>query len=361
MIYSIYIILLFLIIYHSNKYVIPFAIFLNIIILLTMIFITIYRKQNIIADVGYIKIKLLLIGLLIYSFHFYFNSFHGYGQCALKYYMKNTGNFLIYLVFLIYLFTSQRLGLNHNDMDRLKLNAFQSNEKSNVKYTECINNSQNGMYVKNINIENNNSNNYLNNNKNSKIESFSETIMNSIENALNNYNKNDDNEEKTLENKTTSRFSINTKKATNFDILKQLNKNVSSVHSFYTEVIYLFIIINIINIMLIALYARKTDKYLQVEYNNYWRYECPLNHIDVIANLITFTCIIYLLVIILKIWNYVYIFKFVRYISYSTFLWIVLGPITNVNIIYIYYSCYYVKKYFIIIIKFIYLYIYFNK
>ena len=141
-----------------------------------MIIITAYRKQSIIADVGYIKNILLLFGLLIYSMHFYFNSFYGYTQCILKLYMKHVGNFIFCNIFLIFLTSGRRLGLSYDTLDLLKLNVFQSDDIINSKYSnEIMNDSQNN-FTENINNDNNVNDNQIgyidcniNNNNNNKI------------------------------------------------------------------------------------------------------------------------------------------------------------------------------------------------
>ncbi|OUM60926.1 hypothetical protein PIROE2DRAFT_13175 [Piromyces sp. E2] len=185
-----------------------------------MIFITVYRKQKIIADVGYFKNTFLLTGLLIYSTNFYFNSFSGYTQC-------------------------HRLGLRYDELDYLKLDIFQNDEDpflNNINNVN-INDSLKTSYIENNNNSNNNNNNnidisekpdnswdeinnYDDNGFNSNQNSFSETIMNDIEHKLNKFNNDYNNKKDIFQNIIKSKSTFNSAMKSDFEntVFKERSK-----------------------------------------------------------------------------------------------------------------------------------------
>eukprot|EP00833_Pecoramyces_ruminatium_P001603 jgi/Orpsp1_1/1175635/evm.model.c7180000054635.1 len=88
----------------------------------------------------------------------------------------------------------------------------------------------------------------------------------------------------------------------------QLNKNILFLHSLYTEFlsIYIFYFIPITSLILII--SRKKDMDIQ-ENDGKWRYQCPLDKLDLALNITEFIIILYLTRISIITRNYIYVFK----------------------------------------------------
>ncbi|ORX76881.1 hypothetical protein BCR32DRAFT_270995 [Anaeromyces robustus] len=107
-----------------------------------------------------------------------------------------------------------------------------------------------------------------------------------------------------------------------------INKRIKNILSSYIESIIILIIAYVIIVMDILLNFSKKKEVTQ-ELSGKWHYECPLIRINLILSSIEFIFILYLLVLVMKTWNYIYIFKHIKYIGYSLFVWITIGPVIN--------------------------------
>ncbi|OUM60765.1 hypothetical protein PIROE2DRAFT_13403 [Piromyces sp. E2] len=243
-----------------------------------------------------------------------FNNFSSYSSCSIKFIFKHCGIVLIYYQFLIYVSTGYELGININDFDIIDKIPIQ-NQKVLNRISKFLNGIKGEQIQDDLQEE--------------KTVIFGETIINNIENELNRFN---DERSTQKENKiNTSKFILlNIENDNPHDLIK-LNKCIKIIHSLHMELISI-IIISILLIIGIVIYNSKNEiEYIQ-EYNGKWRYECPLDHYNIILNLTEAIIILYLIVISLKVLNYVYIFKCVKYIGYSSLLWIATGPLTSVII-----------------------------
>jgi len=81
---------------------------------------------------------------------------------------------------------------------------------------------------------------------------------------------------------------------------------------------------------MLSIFSYKNNKEYIHEYNGKWRYQCPLENYDMVADLIEFILLLYLMLLVVKIWNYTYIFKCTRFIGYFTILWVSIGPLINI-------------------------------
>lgn len=162
-----------------------------------------------------------------------------------------------------------------------------------------------------------------------EINSLNEKILLKIEKELNQINK--INKKKDLEiNKLNKKDSLYNSTLT----LNRMNKKVENIHSLYIELIVLYFVFFIGFISLSIIYSFKQDDEIQ-ELNGKWRYHCPLESINSFITLVELILILYLLSKILKVWNYMFVFKILKNIGYSVIIWTTLGPITNVfNITY---------------------------
>eukprot|EP00833_Pecoramyces_ruminatium_P011725 jgi/Orpsp1_1/1185757/evm.model.c7180000095105.1 len=205
------------------------------------------KKKNIIKDFGYYKIQIFLIGMFLSSVGFYFNPFKNYTHCVFNLIFKHSGCLLIYIIFLISVFTGNKLGIYRRDLRRGSLEIFKDSER----YT---------------NEDDNNNNEFKNN-----VSAFSvtESMLKNIDNELNNIDNKKDNLDDNI-----SKSSLETR-MTEDENKKQLNRNISYVHSLYSEIIFVSFVGFIIIIFIIILFSRKELDYVK-EINNKWRYKCPL-------------------------------------------------------------------------------------
>jgi len=110
------------------------------------------------------------------------------------------------------------------------------------------------------------------------------------------------------------------------------NKKIMNIYSLNVECFLSFIVTFII-IIITLIVNKDFDKknYIQ-DYNKKWVYECPLNKTNFIFNSMEFLMVIVFLIKVKKLWNYVFIFKSLKFIGYSSILLITLGPFINVSI-----------------------------
>jgi len=263
-------------------------------ILLMLLFINIYKKEQIIENTGLIKNSLLLLGCLLIFISFNFNTFSNYVSCSINFILKHSGFYLIYIICLLYITSCYRLGINNNNIENSYLNILQLDDNKKKKA-----------------LENNNNDN----------GSFSKTILLNIEKELNNYGSNNSIIKSSNKNERN-----NKKNENNVEIL---NKNVLYLHTLHIRMFEYYIVLIIILSVLVIFKNTNEDKYIQ-EYGNKWYYYCPLVQFDIVINVIELLSLFYLILLNTKIWNYIFIFKRIKYIGYTLVLWITLGPLINV-------------------------------
>jgi len=136
--------------------------------------------------------------------------------------------------------------------------------------------------------------------------------------------------EKTVEelNLSESKQNIYQPQEQSFQIRRRLNKNILFVHSIVIEIIFIYFIIIISFLIGIFIFSKKETDDIQ-DSDGHWRYNCPLVSFDLIMNLIEFILISYLILLFLKQHNHTLTFKCVKYIGYSAFVWITVGPVAN--------------------------------
>jgi len=262
-----------------------------------VIFLIINKNQNIIRDTGILKCHLFYIGMMMFFISLNFNTFINFSNCAINFALKHSSIFMIYMVLLIFIFSGYKLGMDHKKLERLNLKIFKGNgiqdkDSLNEKtFTATLNQEVIKNIEKELNFLGIYNSEYFNSNK-------------SLGDSKENYD------------------------SENIETIK-LNKSISYIHSLCTESIYIFIITILIIGASIILYSKYETQYIQ-EYNYKWRYKCPLSRFDLILNLIEFIFILYLAAIVIKIWNYTYVFKFLKNLNYAVIVWVTLGPLVNV-------------------------------
>lgn len=279
----------------------------TIIIILSLIsYISYYKNENIIKDTGYIKSIILLIGFLLYFIGLNFNWFSSYGQSALKLLFNHCGIFLIYMILINYVLTGCELGIENNDIDKLHLIR-----KCEVTVINDSNIRQNQNETKSNNV-----------NMKRATVSLDVNLLMKIEKQLNNGND-------ILTSNSKSSL-LNNNNSMNKTDIRKLNKNISYVHSLNTELIVIYLFLFFMLTILIIYHGTETSELTQ-QLNGKWRYKSTLDTTNKIAYFIQFALIIYLVVKVIKVWNFLYIFTFLKYIGYASIIWVSTGPLINVN------------------------------
>lgn len=248
-------------------------------------------------DIGLVKCQFFLLGIILYFLSVNFNKFVNYEQCALNLVLKHSGVLLTYIVSLLYMSSAYKIGMYYRETERLNYSFFKSGTSS-LNYDENIDSK--GSLMKSSEKRSNPSMNNLGN-----VNTFLKKSNPSI--------KSDENREK-----------------------EKFNKNLVYIHSLHVELtaIYIFAIIALI---ILSFFSYEKNKEYIHEYDGKWRYKCPLEKYDMVASVVEFMSLIYLIVLVIKVWNYTYIFKCIKYIGYSAILWISIGPLVNVIFQIIYY------------------------
>eukprot|EP00833_Pecoramyces_ruminatium_P016426 jgi/Orpsp1_1/1190458/evm.model.d7180000079107.1 len=114
----------------------------------------------------------------------------------------------------------------------------------------------------------------------------------------------------------------------NILLKKKINNGILYIHTLYVEFTCLYIGICIIFLVTVIIYSKSETDYTQ-EFDGKWRYKCSLSEFDLVMNLIEFLIFLYLLSSSIKIWNYNYIFKCIKYIGFSIPIGITFGPLMN--------------------------------
>jgi len=283
-----------------------------ILIITLMIFFSINNKKQIIVDTGYYKCQLFLFSLLLYFISLNFDKFSNYGNCALNFVLRHSGILLTYVISLIYVSSGFKIGMNYKKTERLNLPIFKYDSNNNIKIYEGSNDqikpsvTCNREALLNIERELNKMDNVFNNSSNSN---------NGSKNNSNSYLK---------QSNTSINSSYDEKKEKNI-----LNKSLAYIQSLIIELTF-FYILTVIFLIMLSIFSYKNNKEYIHEYNGKWRYQCPLENYDMVADLIEFILLLYLMLLVVKIWNYTYIFKCTRFIGYFTILWVSIGPLINI-------------------------------
>lgn len=285
----------------SNNYSIIFSTPIIFITSIIIIYFSINKQKKIIDDIGYVKCQLLLIGVLCFFISINFSIFKNYVSCAINFFLKHCGILLIIIIYFLFISTGNKLGISHEKIEKINLNIFQYQSENSIDNDIS---KENNIYPQlNINIE-------------------KELNINNSMNITNNNTKN---------KKSYSDNNINTKENINDTTIKILNKGIFYIHSIHIEIIFIYIFVVFTLIFMIYYYSKQKNKFIQ-EYNKKWRYQCPLIKLDLAMCVIELLFINYILYLVIKIWNYTFIFKCIKYIGYSIIIWVIIGPLFNVRI-----------------------------
>jgi len=238
-------------------------------------------------------------------------------SCILHFSLKHIGIATIYYITFFYIYYGTKIGIKRDNE-----NAY---NEARIKELELNNND----------INNNNNNSIKKTNNIAHSNSYAEIL-------------------------SASNISVDEDSNVN-EILDIINV-LQSLHikGFFIYIIYITTIITIDIKILIDIYKNKNNnKYnidniyndniynMEKDNNGEWIYKCPTIPYDGIFNLFEFLLLILLLLKIKTVLKYVYIFKLVKYLCYSGYVWIAMGPLINVMNYYIN-ALYTLNKYYII-------------
>jgi len=113
--------------------------------------------------------------------------------------------------------------------------------------------------------------------------------------------------------------------------LNVINKKTKYIYTLHIELLILFLL-GLIILTTILVFFSANDTINIRENSGKWRYTCPLEGFNLLLNGIEMAYIILLVLKVLKIWNYVYVFKHIKYLGYSLLIWVTLGPLIDVNL-----------------------------
>ncbi|ORX47930.1 hypothetical protein BCR36DRAFT_405245 [Piromyces finnis] len=267
------------------------------------------KNQNIIIDTGFVKNLCFYIGMMLLFISFNFDVFKEFSSCSLNFLFKHCGILIIYGILLFYLYSGTKLGMDYKRLERLNLNIFQG-ENNTCESNIAVNNG-----------DGNNLNRFSKLDETSFSSSTNRELIKNIEKELN------FKEYISLDSVWDTKISNH--KSFESEEIENLNKSISCIHSIYMKTFF-FDIISLFSFVIFILIKRNNEKEFIQEYNGKWRYKCPLYKFELIMDIIELILVIDLLIMVIKIWNYTYVFKCLKSIRYSIIIWVTLGPLVNV-------------------------------
>ena len=327
------------------------AIIVLIIISSFIIFILIYRKQGIVKDSGINKIIFFSIGIGIYFLSNVFIGYSSYMECSLYFTMKHIGIILFLIIFYIYIALGYELGtVNINNEKYRMVSSFSLDSLSSISSdasTDLIRaeststvRQENRLYRKNISRS---MDDKLNSNENNNSEKrkfcfqitklkFIEKLFGSSQSIENNISLLKGNENSSLQPKKSSiAFDEESKRKYIEKQRKILKRNIKKAHNLFLEFSIAFPLIIVFTILLTIYNSNDNMNHYFQNDNGNWYYKCDFETPDIIYDSIE---LLFLILIIIKgktILSYECIFKCTKYISYSSIIGIVLGPLVNVK------------------------------
>jgi len=271
------------------------------------IFIIIFRYKSIIYNAGIIKILIFSFALIMYFLSNFFTTYRNYFQCSVYFIIKHIGLSIIFVVLHIYLILNLKLGIKRNKKQFSFIGQY--NDSS---YFESE--------APNTNNNINESQNFVKNNNKAIIKGNKSLL------SLRSYRK---------ESKDN---------ATSTSLIDEDNihfgKKIKRIHSTIMEILFLHFIFIVVIFMFIIFYWKKNknneDNNIYHSKNGEFIYKCPLGQADLVMNFLYFLLIIFLYITGKSVIKYECIFKYIQYIVYSTYSLIVVGPIVNVNLKYVF-------------------------
>ena len=312
-------------------------------ILMFIIFVIVNRKSGIIKDTGFIQILLFSTGILLYFISNYFLTYMSYLGCSLNFFLKHIGIILSLYIYYLYVSFGYELGIldeadiekrmedysndpsitNKNDFSKTNGKSIDSNTdhlmKKKIIKTEIINESEDENHVKKeSSYENNVTNNNINNNNNNNIN----TYMNNISK----YNE---------AQKDLNLIYGNDESIGSLYRAMSYKKHIVNAHLLYINFFIIYPIIVVMTAVLLSVYKYiiKENEIIsktQSE-NGEWFYKCNIDTPNLIYNSIE---LVIIMIILLKgkcVLLMDCVFEVTKYITYSSILAIVFGPLIPVR------------------------------
>jgi len=259
-------------------------------------FICINRNKRIIKDIGYYKILLLTIGTTIYFISTTFNTYENYSECSTYFVLKHIGILLILCINFINTILAYKLGSVRENKILFRF----SNEDE-----FCEDETNNKMTSK-TDVDTN----FSNLTKNLKI------------------------------NKSIT-FSLKKYKSEGTSLYDQMNldfnRNIRTTQAFFIEIVFSFILLILLILFLTIINSTKKDRSVPVYGSTgKWVYTCNLEKPNLILDSIEFILFILIFILGKTIKKYEFIFSYMQYITYLSYITISFGPTINVIIFIIY-------------------------
>jgi len=333
-----------------------------ILVIIYIVFILLNKNKGIIKDIGIFKITLFSIGIIFYFFSNIFTSYMNHKHCLINFIFKHTGLSLVLIIYYIINSLCIELGIEFNKEDEKEFDMVKTTTNFiKSEYTESriqhpivksstMNSFKNSL-MPNINDYFMDDDQYKN--FSSKLNQDMINKPNYIENliVLKIINKKKENQifnmgsirssiirMITIDKSGSKQSSIDRKEIEDNDQNKYIVKSIKNAHSSFVRafLFYIFYSLLILITSIVSIIYNKNinepnyDYYLVQNSNGLWTYTCNLESTDLVFNVIDFFI---LLVVLIKGKNIIYyklIFKCTQYITYSSLIAIILGPLTNV-------------------------------
>jgi len=309
-------------------------------------------------DTGYLKTVFFSLGVLLFFISNYFITYENYIECSLNLFFKHIAIMTIIMVYSLFIGFNAILGTKFDMKDEGNIKNASNKSliftENDFNISESIIKSTRRLSI-DIGKEDLNENNVTpqqpKEDKSNEYSVMETLIMNNIINKQIEKRRSLSFEvpngyiTKVINSRRNSiAHSFTEEEKENKDIKENKNlvleKSLKITHSLFIFNSSLYII-SILTLVFIIIYnIRNTSNiYITNENNDNviqnihgdWSYECNLEKSDLVMNSIEFMFFITILIRGRSIYNYYFIFRCTQYITYSSGVIVILGPIINVN------------------------------
>ncbi|OUM60243.1 hypothetical protein PIROE2DRAFT_14061, partial [Piromyces sp. E2] len=269
-------------------------------------------NKPIIYDYGYFKLLLFSTGFILFYIGSIFLSYESYSECATNFFFKHSGILLFLLIYLFTIYINLELGKGPDNRSKSQFTFEDSEEDEPMS---CIS----ADYRLSV-----------------KYNTFS-PVDNGGPIDIGNPNKY---RMSTLISKKNvilkSKVNESIKSTDNIEINEDVLKKIRKIQSVFVEEIVFYSVILIIFIIIIFFKGNNDNSVLDLKNENNlqnkngeWSYECSLENIDVLFNLMEFIILLLILIKGNQLLNFENVFRCTRYITYSSIVGIITGPTIN--------------------------------
>jgi len=311
-----------------------------------ILFITYYKNRSIIENQGFYKILILSLGLFLFLLSNCFVAYSNYAGCAVHFTLKYIGISLIFIIEYIYNALASKLGILSVEDAKFKFinsestsnfNIFTSVSDKNIKEISTESKLYETMNDSQIFQEIEKKLNSSSNKRLSKKWTISNGVINvnqsyDLNNTEKSYIINDNNNGLTSDNNINKQKSMNN---TNDEQSKHkrynhIKRSIKQIHATLIEIYSLYPIYFCSIILLVVIYYfidnNSNDNIIQTNIDGKWIYQCNIEDSTIIYNIINFFMLLVILINGKKNAKFECVFKCTKYITYSIYVGIVLGP-----------------------------------